>query len=211
MGRAEAKEARKLRVLDAVEESIRRDGTVNFSMRELAANAEVSFATPFNLFGKKEDILAALFNKRVTDLALRSDARTDQENAIAGLLMIAEESCIGYLSDAQLFKPLARAFRTQSTPQLEAISKQAQAIWQRALERCEAERMITKETDIDSLSRRIHLSFRVAFWMWAADELTDLEFREQALFNTAACLLPPSTAKGKKALTAALEHGFNQA
>ena len=204
MSRAEAKERRKQQVLAAVEASIRRDGRVNFSMRELADNAQVSFATPFNLFGKKEDILAALFNQRVTELALKCNTRNRDEDGLAHLLTIAADSCKGYLSDAELFKPLAQSFRTQITPQLEAVSRHAQAIWKDALDECLLEKTIEQGIDLDALARRIHISFRVVFWMWATEEISDQEFQEQVHNNTAACLLPHTTLKGRKALLAAL-------
>ena len=201
MSRAEAKERRKEQVLAAVEASIRKDGTVNFSMRELADKADVSFATPFNLFGKKEDILAALFNKRVTALAEQTTNRDKVGTSIDSLLRVAIDSCEGYLSDAELFKPLAQSFRTQSTPQLEAISNHAQSIWKDALADCLADRLLSPDVDLDALARQLHIGFRVAFWMWATEELTDDEFRQQALSNAAACLLTQTTPKGKKELT----------
>ena len=80
-------------------------------MRDLAKDAEVSFATPFNLFGKKEDILAALFNKRVSEHASLSAERIGNGQGLENLLRVALDSCDGYLSDAELFRPLAQSFR----------------------------------------------------------------------------------------------------
>ena len=46
-------------MLDAAERLLR-DGNAEFSMRDLAAEAGVSFATPFNQFGSKPAIMQAL-------------------------------------------------------------------------------------------------------------------------------------------------------
>ena len=169
-------------------------------MKELAKNAEVSFATPFNLFGKKEDILAALFNRRVTEQAERSAKRAKQGSGLANLLQVGLDSCDGYLADAELFRPLAQSFRMQKSPELEAISVQAQAIWQQTLEDCVADGSVEAETDLHALARRLHISFRVTFLMWATDELSDVEFRQQVLFNTVACLLECITPTGRQRL-----------
>ncbi len=47
------------RVLDAAERLLA-NGSAAFSMRELAEEAEVSFATPFNQLGSKAAIMLAL-------------------------------------------------------------------------------------------------------------------------------------------------------
>lgn len=206
MSRAAGKERRKQQVLDAAEAAIRQAGTVDFSMRDLAKNADVSFATPFNLFGKKEDILAALFHRRVTAQAERRKAESRTHGGLENLLQIATETCTGYLADAELFKPLAQAFRTQRTPQLEAISSDAQHIWRTALENCLADKVLHPDTLLDSLARRLHISFRVAFLMWATNELPDKEFEQQVLFNLVGNLLAHTTPKGRKSLLGLIEN-----
>ena len=205
MSRTEAKERRREQVLAAAEAFIRRDGSVDFSMKDLANDAKVSFATPFNLFGKKEDILAALFNKRVSEQAAINSKRASNGDGLEHLMRIALDSCNAYLSDAELFRPLAQSFRMQRTPQLVAVSQSAQAIWKEALERCQEDKLISEELDLSQLARRLHISFRVAFGMWASNEIKDSEFRQQALYNTVSCLLPHTTNKGRQKLTALIE------
>ena len=205
MNREEAKERRRQQVLDAAEAAIRREGSVDFSMRELAQSAGVSFATPFNLFGKKEDILAALFNKRITEQATQTNQREHAGSGLNLVFSVASESCDAYLSDAQLFKPLAQTFRMQSSPQLHAVANQAQAIWREALVDCQNDRVLNTKSDLDKMARQIHLSFRVAFWMWAADNLSDQDFKQQVLYNTFSILLRSATPKGKSELDHLLE------
>lgn len=205
MNRAEAKERRRQQVLAAVESCIREAGRVDFSMRELAAKAEVSFATPFNLFGKKEDILVALFNKRVVEQASRASARAESSTGLENLLKVAEESCDAYLADAELFRPLARSLRGQQAPQIDSVAQQAQDIWHAALEQCLQEKTIKYNAGLKALARQLHISFRMVFSMWAADELSDREFRKQVVFNSAAFVLPFLTTAGKQQLTSLLQ------
>ncbi len=63
----------KERVLSAAERLLR-VGEADFSMRDLAAEAGVSFATPFNLFGSKVGIIRALSASRIAIIRERIDA-----------------------------------------------------------------------------------------------------------------------------------------
>ncbi len=209
MKRAAGKEKRRQQVLAAVEDSIRSAGAVDFSMRELADKAQVSFATPFNLFGSKEEILAALFNKRVTEQALLTAERAGNHEAVENLLYIAVESCDAYLADAELFRPLMQGFRPQGSSQFGSVSQQALDLWAQALQRCQQAKMLTAAADIEALARRLHLSFRMAFWMWAAEHMDNSEFRQHALFATVACVLPAATPKGQKRINELLNSDPN--
>src|ERR1700761_4221215 len=63
------------RVLDAAERLLVQ-GSAAFSMRELADEAEMSFATPFNHFGSKAAIMLALSARRIARMQeLLAEAR----------------------------------------------------------------------------------------------------------------------------------------
>src|SRR5689334_17684663 len=51
---------RRRRILEAAAQLIRASGGAGLSMRTLAERAEVSLATPYNLFGSKSGVLTAL-------------------------------------------------------------------------------------------------------------------------------------------------------
>ena len=197
MTNVSGKERRRAQVLAAVEASIRESGDVSFSMKELAEKAEVSFATPFNLFGKKEDILAALLNTRIVEQAQLTTERTHHESGFEALLHVASDSCAGYTSDAELFKPLLQAMRPRPTERNRSMEMRATDIWKSALLVCADDKTIKKSTDIDALARRLHLGFRTIVSMWASEALNDEEFQEQALLHVIACLLTAVTPKGR--------------
>src|ERR1700742_4058238 len=58
------------RVIEAAERLLR-DGKADFSMRDLATQAGVSFATPFNQFGSKAAIMHALSGRRIDTMTWR--------------------------------------------------------------------------------------------------------------------------------------------
>ena len=208
MSRAAGKERRKQQVLTAVEDSIRAEGAVNFSMRELAEKASVSFATPFNLFGSKDDILVALFEKRISEQASLTADRARKGSAMESLLHIAVDSCDAYMADAELFRPLMQAVRAHN-PQLSTVHEQAFEMWVNALKDCQTDRVISPTADIDQVGRRLHMSFRMAFWLWASEALDNHSFREHALYSTIACLLPALQPKGCKQIDVLLSTDKN--
>jgi len=60
--RESAKERRRQIILEAARELIKESGETGLSMRALAERASVSTATPYNLFGSKHGVLAALLD-----------------------------------------------------------------------------------------------------------------------------------------------------
>ena len=58
--REKRKLERRERILAAAQELIRATGSLGLSMRALATKAEVSLATPYNLFGSKRAIVLAV-------------------------------------------------------------------------------------------------------------------------------------------------------
>ena len=58
--REEGKEVRRKRIVEAVRALIRETGDTGLSMRAIAARANVSLATPYNLFGSKRGVVMAV-------------------------------------------------------------------------------------------------------------------------------------------------------
>lgn len=62
-GRERGKQARRTRIIEATTELLREVGVAGTSMTLIAKRAGVSPSTPYNLFGTKADILAAVFDQ----------------------------------------------------------------------------------------------------------------------------------------------------
>ena len=59
--REQAKAERRSRIVHAARDLIRETGDTNLSMRMIAKRADVSLATPYNLFGSKHAVVLAVF------------------------------------------------------------------------------------------------------------------------------------------------------
>src|ERR1700749_1671537 len=73
-------------VLDAAERLLQKGETADFSMRALAAEAGVGFATPFNHFGSKNAIMQALSSRLIDRMATRFHDEARDGDAIDRVL-----------------------------------------------------------------------------------------------------------------------------
>src|SRR3546814_9616473 len=96
------------RILGAAEKLIRELGTVEFSMRELAARAHISHYTSYNLIGNKVTVLYTLLHSaidRITNLPSQADPNFDPLSYAFDMGDLAVEFCV---SDPDFFRPLLR-------------------------------------------------------------------------------------------------------
>ena len=159
------------RVIDAAERLLRRD-KADFSMRDLAADAGVSFATPFNQFGSKAAIMQALSERRIDTMEARySSAQLSRDAAdrvllafdIATAVMLEEpgvnRAVMGWLGTASLLRgyTLVRSI----------------AYWALALGAGEGLIAARRDDGLRCLPRQLAFGFRGVLSFWTAGELPD--------------------------------------
>lgn len=153
------------RVLDAAERLLR-EGKAGFSMRELAAEAGVSFATPFNRFGSKAAIMHALSARRIDTMAERLAAATKPAD-LAGRVLLAVDTAVAVmLAEPAVNRAVMGWIGTAGATPGEALARSA-ALWALALG-AEGE----AATPV-ALPRQLALAFRGALSFWTAGELPD--------------------------------------
>lgn len=99
------KQVRRDAIIGAAESLIRERGDIGFSMLDLAQKAEVSPATPYNLFGTKSAILYALLNRsadRMFDAAEPPRGSDPVKRALGAARALAEVLA----SDPNFYRPL---------------------------------------------------------------------------------------------------------
>ena len=179
------KAKRMQQVLIAAESSIRSSGDVSFSMRALAADAEVAFKTPFNLFGSKDNVLYALLKSRLAAQAARLDDLLDADDALAALFGIASESCDAYVADAELYRPILNALGVRINTSLRA---RATELWRSGVDACEADGLLAARAPVPKLATRLQVTFATSLLVWAGGHLTDDELRTQVAIGVVVCL-----------------------
>ena len=103
--RARQVDARRHRILDAAALLIRSTGGTSFSMRSLAEAAEVSPATPYNLFTSKEGLLYALLSRSLDEITLHGLA-FQSTDPLERVLEAAVQAADIFLLDPDFMRPL---------------------------------------------------------------------------------------------------------
>lgn len=168
-GASERGEPVRQRVLDAAERLLR-SGKPEFSMRDLATQAGVSFATPFNHFGSKAGIMHALSSRRTETMAARfADATRPSDMADRVRLAVATAVAV-MLEEPDVNRAVMGWIGTAGPARSDALTRSA-AFWALALRPEDDE--TAQPHQQAGLPEQLALAFRGALSFWTAGELSD--------------------------------------
>lgn len=155
------------RVLDAAERLLRR-GKAEFSMRDLATEAYVSFATPFNHFGSKAAIMHALLG-RLNDVMLeRYTARPVSSDILERVRMAVDTAVTVALEEPQVNRSVMSWIGIACPTPQNGLDR-AMALWKIAVGDYQG-RLLGSS---DALVRHLTFAFRGIISCWTAGEITD--------------------------------------
>lgn len=191
--REKAKLERRERILAAAQELIRETGSVGLSMRALARRAEVSLATPYNLFGSKGAVLAELGLAVLKKLELEMEELRSR-NPIEDLLHIAELGANTYASDPRFYRTLMKVL-TASARGLhdDAISGGSVRLWQRPVEAGIRAGLLRADADTEFVARDLVITFLGVLDLWVRGVLDGDAMRTHILYAFTLALLGLST------------------
>lgn len=167
------------RVIDAAERLLR-DGKAEFSMRDLAAEAGVSFATPFNQFGSKAAIMHSLAARRIETMAARYRERPTLPKAEDRVVLAIRIAAEGMLEEALINRAVMGWIGTAG-PAPGAALTGSTALWLLALAPQDAAFSEESEGALRVLARRLAFGFRGTLSFWSAGELADEDLVESAI------------------------------
>jgi AcrR family transcriptional regulator len=184
---------RRERILAAAQELIRSTGSVGLSMRALAEKAEVSLATPYNLFGSKGAILAELALAVLKKLEREMDQLRSRD-PIEDLLHIAELGANTYASDPRFYRALMGAL-TASAIGLrdDAVSGGSVRLWQRPVEAGVRAGLLRADADSEFVARDLVIVFLGVLDLWVRGVLDGDAMRLHILYAFTLTLLGLST------------------
>jgi AcrR family transcriptional regulator len=189
MLREKQMEERRRRILDAAESLIRQTGGADFSMLALAAHAEVSPATPYNLFGSKVRLLFALFNRSLTELPVK-DLTASYTDPLERLLETTKVIATHLATHADFFRPLYRSlFGVQDDVYRPGFVEYHLRRWKRALADVERAGLLSSTVERDQLARQLMISFAGTVELWVHHELDADGFSAEAVFGAILLLL----------------------
>lgn len=174
-------------VLDAAERLLRNNATADFSMRALAAEAGVGFATPFNHFGSKTAIMQALSSRVIGRMAERFAAEAPEGDAVARVLAMGRISLALLLEQKDVSKAVIGSLGVAG-PVASAVRPESEAIWSQALGDLTGIAPESRALARAALPQHLAFAFRGCLSFWIAGELSD-EALPEAFQSVALTLL----------------------
>jgi AcrR family transcriptional regulator len=167
------------RVLDAAEELLS-VGERDFSMRDLAAAAGVSFATPFNQFGSKAAIMYALSERRIYAMTARYAGINPPGDALRRVAC-AVECAASTMLEKPVVNRVVMGWIGTSNPAPGEVLQRSKELWARALGEGDGLRVTLRERARSTLPEQLAFGFRGVLSFWTAGELSDVALTRSAL------------------------------
>ncbi|WP_244593566.1 TetR/AcrR family transcriptional regulator [Methylopila sp. Yamaguchi] len=191
------------RVLDAAERLLGR-GAAAFSMRDLAEEAGVSFATPFNQFGSKAAIMLALSARRIDAMSQRLATAALPDDA-GGRVLVAVDVAVEVMLGAPDVNRAVMAAIGSPGAEPGGVSSNSSAYWTEALGAGAGLAAGTRLVAIAALPDQLAVAFRGVLSFWTAGEIPAAELTRRARAAAAAVLLGFVERDGRRELLALLE------
>ncbi|MET4718908.1 AcrR family transcriptional regulator [Bradyrhizobium japonicum] len=175
------------RVLDAAERLLA-VGSAAFSMRELAEEAGVSFATPFNQFGSKAAIMLALSARLIASMQQKFAQASLPDTASARALLAVDIAVSVMLAAPGVNRAIMAAIGAPSDDPGEVSSRSA-ALWAEAFGDGKALLPATRPLALAILPNQLATAFRGVLSFWTAGEIPDRLLKKRARAAAATVLL----------------------
>jgi AcrR family transcriptional regulator len=165
-------------VIDAAERLLRQ-GKAEFSMRDLAAEAGVSFATPFNQFGSKAAIMHAVAGRRVDVMEARFKRAARPGDVLDGVLL-AVEAAVTVMLEEPIVNRSVMGWLGTAGPTAGQAWARSKALWSLALGDGDGIAPHKREHALQTLPGHLAFGFRGVLSFWTAGEVADLDLAARA-------------------------------
>lgn len=160
------------RIIDAAERLLR-EGKAEFSMRDLASAAGVSFATPFNQFGGKAAIMHALSARRIDTMTQRfMTAAPPPADTTARVLTAVATAVEVMLEEPSVNRAVMGWLGTPSSSPGQVLAHST-TLWSVAVGAGEGLLASRRERALNDLPTQLAFGFRGVLSFWTAGELPD--------------------------------------
>jgi len=176
------------RVLDGAERLLSK-GSAAFSMRELAEEAQVSFATPFNHFGNKAAIMLALSARRIASMHEQFARMTRLPETASARVLAAIDIAVSVMLAAPAVNRIVMAAISAPLENPGNVLTHSSSLWAEALGKGEGLVASTRALALARLPDQLAVAFRGVLSFWTAGEISDDALKPRARAAAAAVLL----------------------
>lgn len=187
--REQQKESRRDAILAAAEALVRETASTDFSVGALAARADLSVTTLYNLIGSKGTILYGLLN-RTMDKLEQATRGVLAKNPYDQAILAADAVARVYVSDSEYLRPLWRFELGVIEPEHRPVlMNRALNFWASRLQPLERDQRLPKGIGLVDLAREYQIFFAGALDLWVQNELSDARFPVQIRYGVLQRLL----------------------
>lgn len=186
------KQRRRERILESARVLVAEGGLEAMTVGRIAARAEVSPATIYNLCGTHDDLLVSLMTEDIEahDQYL---ATTESADPLMGVFASVEAMVSGLCRDAKFFRPALLASRELQGDARVTLSQRAVRALREGVVEAHAQGLLRSDLRPDVLGERCFWSFYQLIMSWATGVLDDEHFRAFAHYNVGVFLLAAAT------------------
>lgn len=165
--REEGKADRRRRIVEAARELIRETGDTGLSMRAIAARANVSLATPYNLFGSKRAIVMAVLED-VREFGERFGS-IKNVSAIERIFKALSITLSYHVEDPDFYRTIWSSLLDRAgSPELRAelITPESDRFWMGLIAEAVREGSLEDDIDVQLLHRELGNTFTGVMLTW---------------------------------------------
>lgn len=198
-------EERRKRILDTTERLIRETGGTEFSVRAIAAAAEVAPATPFNLFGSKEGLLYALLSRSL-DAIITQGLAFKSSNKLDHVVEATTTAVEVFVRDPNYMRPLYRVLLgVDDEVHRPQFMKRSLGFWGAAVETLPARGMLKAPRQREFAAISLQAQFLGLLELWVHHDIDDRQFLKHAIYGIVGSLAGLVDDKSRKAIISFLE------
>ncbi len=175
-------------VLDAAERLLHDGKTADFSMRALAAEAGVGFATPFNHFGNKNAIMQTLSARLIERMAARFRDESPVGDALDRVLAMGRIAVRLLLEQPDVYKAVVGSLGVVSSV-ASSVKPKSEGLWSLALGDFTGIAAELNAIAKTVLPEQLAFAFRGSLSFWIAGEVEDRELESTVATGASTILL----------------------
>lgn len=194
------KSKRRRAILDAAHDIILREGETGMTMRAMAAQAGVSPATPYNLFGSKQAILQAIYDEDYLAYSRYFEGRASKDPLIR-IFDIADISIEYFERQPDFYRALLGILQRNSGSEVDSASwSLRRGYLRKLLQDCVASGHLRDDTPVDLATSALLRIFKAISQEWVEGGLTLDDWRNELGISIGLVLGSLVTAKGMPGL-----------
>jgi len=172
------KERRRQGILDAALELLRVNDIGSVTIEQIAARAEVSPPTVYNLVGTREQLLVALVDRVMEGLveSLSESGEQAEADPVGAALRAGEDFAAAFIAESGAYRQIVRALGDLAVAGSQMTFDPTQ-IHILAMQRAQALGILRADFDPVALGRQSYLTYVAALFAWGAGAVSDRGFR----------------------------------